>query len=54
MTEDRRKRLVTQIPLGRPGTPEEVAHVVAWLASTESTLVTGQVVQANGGALVGR
>lgn len=41
MTEDRRKRLVAQIPLGRPGTPEEVAHVVAWLASTESTLVTG-------------
>lgn len=54
MTDSRRERLVSQIPLGRPGTAEEVANLVAWLASTESTLVTGQVVQANGGALVGR
>jgi 3-oxoacyl-[acyl-carrier protein] reductase len=36
-------------PMNRVGTPEEVANVVAFLASAESSWVTGQVVRANGG-----
>jgi 3-oxoacyl-[acyl-carrier protein] reductase len=36
-------------PLNRVGTPQEVAGVVAFLASAESSWVTGQVVRANGG-----
>ena len=36
-------------PLNRVGKPEEVASVVAFLASPESSWMTGQVVRANGG-----
>lgn len=36
-------------PLNRVGTPQEVAGVVAFLASAESSWVTGQVIRANGG-----
>jgi len=43
-----------RIPLGRYATPEEIAHTVAFLASSESDFITGQVVSPNGGeAIVG-
>ena len=38
-----------QIPLGRPGTPEEVASAVCFLASDEAAYITGQVLGVNGG-----
>jgi NAD(P)-dependent dehydrogenase (short-subunit alcohol dehydrogenase family) len=38
-----------QIPVGRLGTPEDVAAVCAFLASPEAEFVTGQVVSPNGG-----
>ncbi|WP_435100983.1 SDR family oxidoreductase [Arhodomonas sp. AD133] len=38
-------------PLGRLGEPEEIANVVAFLASDEACWVTGQVVGANGGVV---
>lgn len=37
------------IPLGRFGTPEEVAEIVGFLASPKCTYVTGQVISVNGG-----
>ncbi len=37
------------IPLGRLGEPEEVADVVLWLASNESSYVTGVIIDVNGG-----
>jgi NAD(P)-dependent dehydrogenase (short-subunit alcohol dehydrogenase family) len=43
--------LVPEIPLGRPGSPEEVAAVVAWLVSDEARYVTGASVVVDGGAL---
>jgi len=44
-----RERLRLQIPLGRLGTPEDVAGIVAFLASEEAGYITGQVVRVNGG-----
>jgi 3-oxoacyl-(acyl-carrier-protein) reductase len=39
----------SQIPLGRLGAPEDVAHAVCFLASDEAAYITGQVVSVNGG-----
>lgn len=38
-------------PLGRPGTPEEIAEMIAFLASPAAGFVTGEVVRADGGFL---
>jgi len=43
------KELTGRIPLGRMGTPHEVASAVSFLASDESSYITGQVVRVNGG-----
>jgi 3-oxoacyl-[acyl-carrier protein] reductase len=49
MTDAARESLTGQIPLGRLGTPEDVAAAVAWLASDEASFVTGTVVNVSGG-----
>ncbi|MGW0576983.1 SDR family NAD(P)-dependent oxidoreductase, partial [Streptomyces sp. NPDC002920] len=41
---------VALIPLGRPGTPDEVAGAVAFLARRDSAFVTGQILSVNGGS----
>lgn len=45
---------VAQIPLGRPGTVEDVASAVRYLASKEAAFITGEVLNVNGGWLFGR
>jgi len=45
--------LVAQTPLGRAGTPSDVASAVAWLASDAASFVTGTVISINGGRHMG-
>ena len=46
LPEDELKKMV---PVNRFGTPEEVAHAVAFLASAEASYITGNVINVNGG-----
>lgn len=43
-------KILPMIPLGRFGTPQEVADVVSFLCSDKATYITGQVIAVNGGA----
>lgn len=52
LPEATRAALLAQIPLQRFGTPEEVARVVAFLASDAAAYITGQVIHVNGGMLM--
>ncbi|AYF75795.1 SDR family oxidoreductase [Nocardia yunnanensis] len=45
---------IAQIPLGHAGTPEEVAAGIAYLAGPEAGWTTGQILQINGGTVLGR
>ena len=49
LTADQQKDWSAQIPLGRPGTPADVAAAVCFLASDEASYITGQVLAVNGG-----
>jgi 3-oxoacyl-[acyl-carrier protein] reductase len=49
LPEGRKAALLAQIPLGRLGTAEEVAHAVAFLASPQAAYVTGAELHVNGG-----
>jgi NAD(P)-dependent dehydrogenase (short-subunit alcohol dehydrogenase family) len=50
--EDRQAEMVETIPLGRLGTAEEVANLVAFLASGQSSYMTGQAINVTGGQLM--
>lgn len=45
----RLQRLQGTIPMGRAGTPEEVAHAVLWLLSKEASYATGTILEVGGG-----
>ena len=50
-SDEARDRILSRTPLGRLGTPEEVAEVVAWLASDAASYVTGEIVVVDGGRM---
>ena len=47
----RREMLMERTPLGRPGNPEEIAEVAAFLTSDASSFMTGAFVPVDGGWL---
>jgi len=49
LPETSRQAMLGQIPMGRFGTPDEIASAVHFLASDEASYITGQVVAVNGG-----
>ncbi len=52
LPEKVKAEMLAQIPLGRFGTPQEVAQAVAFLASEAAAYLTGQVIHVNGGMLM--
>ena len=52
LPEELRKKYLENIPLGRFGTPEDVAGVVAFLASDDAAYVTAQVIDIDGGLVM--
>ncbi len=53
LPEAQKSALLQQIPLGRLGTPEEIAHAVAFLASPLAGYITGTELHVNGGMFMG-
>ena len=53
LSEEFKQNAIKQSPLGRVGTPEEVASAVAFLASEDAAYITGHVLNVNGGMLMG-
>ncbi|WP_025600406.1 3-oxoacyl-ACP reductase FabG [Burkholderia sp. WSM2230] len=49
LPEEQQTALKTQIPLGRLGSPEDIAHAVAFLASPQAGYITGTTMHVNGG-----
>ncbi len=52
LSDEAREALLSQVPLGRPGTPQDVAAVVGFLAGPEAAYITGQVINIDGGMVM--
>lgn len=52
LNDEHRAKIIAETPLGRMGTPEEIAWAVAFLAAERSGFVTGQVLTVDGGLVM--
>ena len=52
LNEEQRAKIVSETPIGRMGTPEEIAWAVGFLASERSGFITGQVLTVDGGLIM--
>jgi 3-oxoacyl-[acyl-carrier protein] reductase len=52
LSDEVKNTIHAKIPLGRTGTPEDIASAVAFLASTEAGYITGQVLCVDGGIVM--
>jgi len=51
-SEEKKKNIIANIPLGRMGEPEDVAEAVVFLVSDKAKFITGEVLDVNGGCLM--
>lgn len=54
MTPQGHQSRVDQTLIGRAGSPEDIAQTVRWLAGPSGGYVTGQIINVNGGSVLGR
>jgi NAD(P)-dependent dehydrogenase (short-subunit alcohol dehydrogenase family) len=52
-TTERKAALLSGVPLGGIGQPDEIAHAIVFLASDAASFVTGQIATADGGKRAG-
>ncbi len=52
LTDEIRQWMLNQVPMGRPGTVEDVSAAVAFLASDDAAYITGQVLKVDGGMVM--
>lgn len=52
LSDKARDAMLKQIPLGRPGQPEDIADIVAFLVSDKASYITGQVIHVSGGMYI--
>jgi len=53
LMQERAKAMLSHVPLNRPGTVDEIAHAVLFLAAPESSYITGSVITVDGGWTAG-
>jgi NAD(P)-dependent dehydrogenase (short-subunit alcohol dehydrogenase family) len=53
LMKERANRMLSHVPLGRPGTTEEIAHAVLFFAAPASSYITGQILSVDGGWTAG-
>ena len=53
LSDSIKQEYLKRIPLGREGTPEEIANLCLFLSSEEASYITGQVIRIDGGMLIG-
>lgn len=49
LLEDEREALISDIPMNRSGTPDDVAHIVKFLLDDKSSYIQGEIIQVTGG-----
>jgi 3-oxoacyl-[acyl-carrier protein] reductase len=53
LTDDQKSKIIEKIPMGRMGTGGDISSLVLFLASNESSYITGQNIHVNGGMFLG-
>jgi len=52
LSDDHKNQLLSKIPLGKLGTPEDIANAVSFLVSDKANYITGETIHINGGMLM--